>query len=95
MVKKSVAGSTSSGVLTSQQTAIINSIPRTTRGADKVFDLWLNSMAEEAKHKKPSRRCRGSNPAEATCLNSQDNEASRQLMQARNATVFGLEDIAC
>ncbi|CAL9166760.1 unnamed protein product, partial [Musa hybrid cultivar] len=64
----------------------------TTRDADKVFDLWLNSMAEEAKHKKPSRRCRGSNPGN---LNSQDNEASRQLMQARNATVFGLEDIAC
>ncbi|CAL9169815.1 unnamed protein product, partial [Musa hybrid cultivar] len=58
----------------------------TTRDADKVFDLWLNSMAEEAKHKIPSRRCRGSNP---------DNEASRQLMQARNATVFGLKDFAC
>ncbi|CAL9041377.1 unnamed protein product, partial [Musa banksii] len=61
----------------------------TTRDADKVFDLWLNSMAEEAKHQKPSRRCRGSNPGHP------HNEASRQLMQARNATVFGLEDIAC
>ncbi|CAL9135722.1 unnamed protein product [Musa textilis] len=52
MVKKSVAESTSSGVLTSQQTAFIHSIPTgTTRDADKVFDLWLNSKTEEAKHK--------------------------------------------
>ncbi|THU46942.1 hypothetical protein C4D60_Mb09t10270 [Musa balbisiana] len=90
MVKKSVAGSTSSGVLTSQQTAIIDSIPRTTIDADKVFDLWLNSMAEEAKHISLLKGMDNNNET-----SSQDTEASRQLTQARNATVFGLEDIAC
>ncbi|CAL9778649.1 unnamed protein product, partial [Musa acuminata subsp. burmannicoides] len=76
----------------------------TTRDADKVFDLWLNSMAEEAKHKNHHAvagdrtrvtRVTGGNTHHYTTTTWLDNEASRQLMQARNATVFGLEDINC